>query len=360
MSKILLQFLFAFLVAAPLASLYAQLPPPCPNGVEPAEDCESACIACDFNGYMATTTGFLAGNVPSFCSMIQNDQWIGFIAGANSATFTILPSNCLNGNGVQVALYGGCGESFISCNGGSAGNGNVPTSITASLTPGTNYFLLIDGYSGDQCDLSITVSPPTAVGAQPLGPVGAISGPAVVCPGATVTYTVATVTNAGGYTWTVPAGATVNAQPSGTTFDAPDGHTVDVTFGNTGGQVCVHPANSCFDGTTVCKNVQVVPIPPTNLPKVIVCNEDTPYTLPWGTQVNTSGNYANTYESYQGCDSVVKQLVVIKPPIVTNQAAKVICQGSCVTVCGENFCQPGQVAKHCTTYQGCDSLVTFP
>ncbi len=335
----------------------AQLPPPCGSGTEPGENCEDACITCDFNGYMGSSANWAGGSVPSFCSQIQNDQWIGFIAGAASATFTVTPSNCTGGNGLQVALYGGCGENFISCNGGNQGNGNVPTVISATLVPGTNYYLLIDGYSADQCDFTITVVPANAVQAQPVGPIGAITGPSVVCPGATVTYTVPNVTNAGGYTWTVPPGATVNGEPSGSTFDAPSGRTVEVTFGATGGQVCVSAANSCFQGGQVCKNVAVVPIPPLTLPKVIICNEDAPFTLPWGQSVSVSGTYSNTYQSYQGCDSIVKQQVVIKPPIITNVSPKVVCEGNCYTVCGEQYCETGQISKLCTSYQGCDSLV---
>ena len=359
MLKTVLQTLLICLFIGTSSSLFAQLPPPCGSGTEPAEDCESACISCNFNGYMGSTSGFAAGSVPNFCSQIQNDQWIGFIAGATAATFTVTPSNCTGGNGVQVALYGGCGESFIACNPGGQGNGNVPASISASLIPGTNYYLLIDGYSGDECDFTISISPPSAVQAQPLGPINAIAGPSVVCPGATVTYSVANVTNAGAYTWTVPPGATVNGEPSGTTFDAPGGHTVQVTFGSFGGQVCVEADNSCFQGNSVCKNVQVVPIPVTTLPKVVVCNEDLPYILPWGGMIYASGTYSNTEQSYLGCDSVVRQQIVVKPPVITNLSPKVVCQGECVSVCGQNFCTTAQVSQTCTSYQGCDSLVTF-
>ncbi|MEO6757905.1 MAG: hypothetical protein ABIO24_00520, partial [Saprospiraceae bacterium] len=191
------------------------------------------------------------------------------------------------------------------------------------------------------------------------GPVGSISGPSTVCPGATASYSVPNVSNAGFYTWTVPPGATVDGQPSGTTFDAPGGHLVEVTFGATGGPVCVKVANSCAEGGMVCKNVQVVPLPPTTLPKVTVCNEDLPYVLPWGAAVNVSGTFTNTYTSYLGCDSVVNQQVAVKPPIITDLAPKVICQGTCVQVCGENFCTSGPVAKTCPSFQGCDSLIRF-
>ncbi len=358
MNKTVLQILLPCLLFIHTTSLFAQLPSPCPNGPEPGEDCETACIACEFTGYMGSTANFAPGFVPSFCSQIQNDQWIGFIASTNSATFTVTPSNCTGGNGIQVALYGGCGESFISCNGGNQGNGNVPASITASMVPGTNYYLLIDGYSADECDITITVVPPQTGLGQP-GSIGQISGPTTVCPGATVTYSVANVTNAAAYTWTVPTGSLINGQPSPANFDAPGGRTVEVTFGSTGGQVCVQAANSCFDAGTVCKNVQVVSIPPTTLPKVTICNNDLPYTLPWGDMINVSGTFSTTYASYLGCDSIVKQQVVVKPPIITNLVPKVVCQGDCYTVCGENYCSSGLFQKTCTSFQGCDSVVNF-
>jgi hypothetical protein len=182
------KLLFIFCVM--LVAVYAQAQPPCggpPDQVPPAESCPEACIYCDFNGYMGTTAGYAPNGIPpgGFCSMIQNDQWLGFIAGAASATFTITPSNCVNGNGVQTALYEDCNTAPLACNAGGAGNGNTPTVITVSMVPGTNYFLLIDGLSGDECDITVTVSPPIAVKAPDVGNMLPIQGPATVCPGGT-------------------------------------------------------------------------------------------------------------------------------------------------------------------------------
>ncbi|MBK6930786.1 MAG: hypothetical protein IPH12_07860 [Saprospirales bacterium] len=170
----------------------AQLPPPCPSNTEPAADlCSDICIYCNFNGYMGTTSGYTGQTPPGFCGTIENEQWLGFIAGAPAATFTATPTNCITGNGIQIALYTSCSSSPVACNGGSAGGASAPVSITTSLTPGVNYFLLIDGYAGDQCDFSITVTPPSAVQAPPVAPTGLISGPTTICPGATVTFSFA-------------------------------------------------------------------------------------------------------------------------------------------------------------------------
>ncbi len=297
--------------------------------------------------------------MPIYCSDIQNDQWIGFIANATSAVFTVTPSSCVNGNGVQVALYGGCGEGYLACNSGNTGNGNLPTSLPVSLIPGTNYYLLIDGYGGDQCNIAISVSPANAVSAPQVGPIGPISGPATACPGARGIYSIATVSGAGTYTWTAPPGALIDGQPSPAIYDAPNGRTVEITFGVQDGQVCVQADNTCFEGGMQCKSVNVEPIPTTVLPLSIVCNEDKPYELPWGTDVSVSGTYNHTYMSYQGCDSMVQKEVFIKPAIVDIQVPQTICIGSYITVCGIDYTQTEVIEQICPSYQGCDSVVTF-
>ncbi len=353
--------LFSFLTSFSISTLLAQAPLPCPSNNHPAEDlCQNICIYCNFNGYSGSSSGYTGQTPPGgFCGTIENEQWLGFIAGAAVGTFTVTPSNCQVGNGLQIALYTDCNSAPVACNGGQPGGGNTPVSITANLTPGVNYFLLIDGYAGDQCNFVVTVTPPAAAQQPPIGPTGAIQGPATVCPGGTVTFNIPPVNGAGFYEWTAPGGWLINGQPSPVITNPPNGNVVTVTVGNTSGQICVRPRNSCNDGNQVCRTINVVPIPPTNLAPVIVCNEDVPYTLPWGQQVNTSGTYQTTYQSYQGCDSVVRQQVTVLPPIIRNLGLQSICAGSCITVCGQQYCDAGTYSYICQSYQGCDSLINF-
>ncbi|MCC7503699.1 MAG: gliding motility-associated C-terminal domain-containing protein [Saprospiraceae bacterium] len=355
------RLLLVSMLLAQTGLLLAQLPSPCPsNSTPPADNCINACIYCNFNGISSSTSGYTGAFVPGFCGTIENEQWLGFIAGAGSATFTATPTNCQNGDGVQIALFDACDSDPIECNGGSNGGGGTPVSIFSNLNPGSNYFLLIDGYAGDQCSFTITVDPPEAVSAPPVGPVSPLQGPLQVCPGATVTFSVPEVSGAGGYIWTGPNGTLVNGQPVPETITAVDGgNTVEVTFGANGGQICVQAVNSCFAGATVCRNVTVAPIPPTQLPPAVVCNEDLPYELPWGTQVTSSGNYQNLYESYQGCDSLVRINVTVKPPIIKNLPPMVVCAGECVNICSEQYCDGGNYTHICDSYQGCDSVVLF-
>lgn len=347
--------------------LMAQIPDPCPSNDEPASDfCETTCIYCNFNGYSGTSAGYTGQTPPGgFCGTIENEQWLGFIAGAPGATFTATPSNCTDGNGVQIALYAACSDPYIACNIGGPGNGNNPVSITAQLTPGANYFLLIDGYAGDQCDFSISVTPPSAAQAPSVGPIGAIQAPAKVCPGGTITVSVNPVTGAGIYIWTATGGALINGEPSYNEVLAPGGNSVQITAPSGAPlppniTVCVEAVNSCDqDNQQVCRTIPIVPIPPTTLSPVVICYEDAPYELPWGNLVGVSGLYSHNYQSYQGCDSTVRQQVTVKAPLITQLPQQVICEGECVTICGEDYCDGGQFSHVCQSFQGCDSTLNF-
>ncbi len=170
---------------------------------------------------------------------------MGFIAGAGSATFTVIPSDCADGNGLQIALYEDCMGDPLECEKGELNGGNLPVSITASLAPGHNYFLMIDGFAGDQCDFSVSVSPNNAVYEPPLGPVGQLTGPLKMCPGATMPFSIPPVFGAGAYIWSGPPGAMIDTMPLPATVLGSGGNAVNITLGDVGGQICVRAANSC-------------------------------------------------------------------------------------------------------------------
>lgn len=246
--KSLLILLFASL----LYNAAAQLPPTCAGG-SPATACASACINCNFNGYLGSTAGFPSGIVPDFCGTVENAQWMGFIAGASNATFTVTPSDCAYGDGVQIALYEDCMGAPLACSKGEMGGGNLPVSLDVQVSPGHNYFLMIDGFAGDQCDFSVTVSPDNAVFEPPLGTVGSITGPDKVCPGATMPYTISAVFGAGAYIWSGPPGAMIDTFLLPVTLVGTGANQALITFGDVGGQICVQAANSCSQ-TPFCSN----------------------------------------------------------------------------------------------------------
>lgn len=239
-------------------SVSAQLPPACSGG-SPATTCANACINCDFNGYFGSTAGFPSGIVPNFCGTVENAQWIGFIAGTGSATFTVTPFNCAYGDGVQIALYEDCMGAPLACEQGEMDGGNLPVSITALLAPGHNFFLMIDGFAGDQCDFSVSVSPDDAVFEPVLGQIGQLIGPTQMCPGATMPFTVPPVFGAGAYIWSGPPGAMIDSIPLPLTVVGASGNQVNITLGNVGGPICVQAANSC-NQTAPCNASLVVEI----------------------------------------------------------------------------------------------------
>ena len=242
MNRLIILFVLSGLFK--LDMLQAQLPAAC-NGTASVILCEQACISCNFDGFVGSTQGYPSGPATGFCGTVENAQWMGFIAGAIEATFTVMPNDCNNGNGVQIALYGDCTQPPIACDKGKENGGMTPVSITVSLTPGHNYFLLIDGYAGDQCDFSVSVSPKEAVYEPPLGMVQAINGKTEGCPGATFTYAVPPVFGAGAYIWDGPPGTLVDSMPVPATVLGSVGNSVQVTLGTQSGNLCVQAANSC-------------------------------------------------------------------------------------------------------------------
>ena len=230
--------------AVGLATLSAQLPPAC-TGTSSVIICEEACIACNFDGYVGSTQGYPSGPATDFCGTVENAQWIGFIAGTAEATFTVYPTDCNDGNGVQIALYKDCTQPPLACDKGQENGGLMPVSITVPLTPGHNYFLLIDGYAGDQCDFSVDVTPQDAVYEPPLGMVQDIQGKTEGCPGATFTYAVPPVFGAGAYVWDGPPGTLVDSIPVPAVIVGSGGNQVQVTLGTQSGNLCVQAINSC-------------------------------------------------------------------------------------------------------------------
>jgi hypothetical protein len=282
-----------------------------------ADECGTACIGCVINGFQGTTVGYSGGD--SFCggALIENNSaWIAFIANSINVSFVVTPSNCANNNGIQVAIMPNCFDDAIACNSGFAGGGSSPISITATVAIGQTYYLLVDGYDGDECNFQITSA--QGVSLPPvLGAIGAVSGRGQVCPDAMTAYSVPTVTNALKYMWTAPPGCSINGTGNNQIIvDAPAGNTVMVTFGNVSGQITVKGLKACGIGTaTVSKNVVVAPLPPTSLPPLTIYTDELPYL--WQSEVLISaalgGLFQTTRSSWLGCDSIITQAVNVKP-----------------------------------------------
>ena len=142
--------------------------------------------------------------------------------------------------------------------GATIASGAGTNSITVDFDP----FALsgnITVYGNNLCGNG-SLSPPFPVTVNPLpDPAGTIMGEESVCLGDQgVTYTVPAIANATGYTWTVPAGATIASGANTNTI------TVDFSASATSGMITVLGTNTCGNGEISPDfSVTVNPIPPT-------------------------------------------------------------------------------------------------
>lgn len=175
-------------------------PDPGPNPVA-TDGCAGAPLICNLNGYTGSTYNTYTwtpatepsgtsqptpGPAGTFCGThINNSSWIRFQASATSVNLTIDVVNCtgfvsgLGEFGIQLGLYNACGapwtyspstlppnnsagpapndENIPSCYGdGIHGVGN--TLSFNNLVIGNIYYIMFDGWAGNQCDYTINVT----------------------------------------------------------------------------------------------------------------------------------------------------------------------------------------------------------
>ena len=193
-------------------------------------------ITVDLNNVCAgTTVTFTAastnGGSPSY-------QWYqnGYPVGGDQPTYTCVPSN---NDQVYVVM-----TSSLAC-------------VTNNPATSNSIIMLINSFPGDA---------------------GNISGPQDVCDGASgINYSVAAISDAVSYVWSLPAGATIvagNGTPS---------ITVDFSPGASSGTITVYGTNACGNGTPSPDfNVTVNPVPPT--PLVTANGQDLQSSAPAGNQ----------------------------------------------------------------------------
>jgi gliding motility-associated-like protein len=365
MNKFTFTFFAAFLLMANFAM--AQCPTSdCTNGPMPGNAPGDGCIICDLselNGYSGTSAGFNGTTAPDiFCGSIENSQFFPFIAPQANVSFVIDAFNCSNfpaDGGLQAEVYENtnCGTtwtSFSNCN-----LGGTPGSFTINatgMTPGGIYYLMIDGFAGDDCDFTIDVTNPMGGGAAPPLPApDPITPDDKVCfpenGSNTVTYTVPEVDGALSYEWTI-IGSAFGTQD----FDNPN--MFDVTFDTNGSvEICVEATNACSNSPQTCVTIQVEGVVNPPIDEIEICpGED----VVCGGQLISSpppGFQEVVLQSYLGCDSVIGcnvNFIFINPTDLPNTTA---CAPFSIDVCGQEFTETDFITVTCTSYQGCDSII---
>lgn len=88
-----------------------------------------------------------------------------------------------------------------------------------------------------------------------------------------------------------------------------------------------------------------------------VC-QGTNYTLPNGTVVSTSGTYTSNLQTINGCDSIITTTLLVTPTFNINESAS-ICQGTNYTLPnGTVVNTTGTYTSNLQTLNGCDSIIT--
>ncbi|HRI61943.1 MAG TPA: hypothetical protein PK228_19525, partial [Saprospiraceae bacterium] len=376
MKQVLIAFFLLIVTGAKLAAQIGggTCPPGNPIG-SPA--CVGACTACDMDsgfegatpvpnpppplGDPVTIPNCFFGAPPI---TLENPQWYGFIAGSDIIQFNIKTLQCQGGDGLEAAIVTGCNQPYIAVNCGPI-TPALPFIVGIGLTIGTQYYLVIDGASGDQCKFTVTVGSGTTKSPE-LGTLANITGPTAICPKGTGTYSIPAVPYAISYTWTAPTGSKING--GGNTVTLPAGNfnstNVDIQFGNVGGFVCVTATNPCDTPKTTCLQVVNTAIPITQLPDQVICYEQLPFV--WEEAPNNAivapGTYTLTstpYQSYLGCDSTVRQKIRVLPFKYKVLPTIYLCEPNCYNINGVDYCQSGNFLETLTTPDGCDSTINF-
>ncbi len=265
------------------------------------ESCDTAApLPTDVDLFVGNTAGFGPSMDNFFCGSIENDQWFTFVTNCTLLGFSITPGYCINGAGLQLALYDDCNASIpVACGGGCQTCGWQTQSITAQVVPGHQYYLLIDGWAGDQCDFTLDLTHSCIGGLGNPDPAPNLNG----CQGSTQTVALTKIPfGAAGYIWKANNGALVNGQTQ-VTVPGPENLSVELTFGNGNGNVCVAAYNFTDTSDFVCfgSTADTTLLLAEN---AIICYKDYPYFSQYEPNgvppLYAPGTYNFTLQDYQG------------------------------------------------------------
>lgn len=135
--------------------------PTCVPSVSPSDDCASAPLINSFENFCGSTSGFTvaspAGHSPGCGISLNNDSWMRFIPSATTVEIDwYIPYGTDCDDGVQFQIYSGtCGSLSTvpgTCVNPTGGAGSGGTWTINGLTIGNTYYIMIDGYAGDDCN----------------------------------------------------------------------------------------------------------------------------------------------------------------------------------------------------------------
>jgi gliding motility-associated-like protein len=330
------------------ASISCTTPPAC-LGNPPASDIfGQATPICNLNNYCGSTATYYGEDTPFnligggtcpvpddgiFGGTIENNSWLSFQAVNTTASFNFTVSNC-GGGGIQVGIFGFNGTNFnlvspCALTDGSQG-GSFTVNATA-LTPGSTYYIMIDGNSGSNCNYVIQANTGVAV-------VNAGSDQ-IICSNTTTLSANAPAVGVG--TWSVVSGsgtfANVNSPtttvsglslgsnvfewtlPSGLCANVSDNVTINVTAG--GPTITVNSATICSGSNTL-----------------LTATGATTYSWNTGSNTSTLNVSPTTTTVYtvtgttSGCTSTKTTTVTVSSTPTISSTSSTICAGGTATL----------------------------
>jgi hypothetical protein len=280
--------------------------------------------------------------------MIDNAHYLKFIAGSDFVELNITRSNCSGGSfglsGIQAGIYSDCNSNTplaIKCN-----SFTETLSLTAVVTPGETYLLIIDGQFASVCDYSIAVIDGSTVAPDFSDIQLSINGPEFIQQNGTYTFSTQEIGGAD-YTWTIYGGDIVEGAGSN---EVQVNITSDFYFA-----VCVDAGSVCSSPTTqICRDYIVDPVVLNEI-EVDICEGEC-YDFN-GDSFCQEGTYDRTVNE-NGTLVDYRIFVSVIPTTQTN-LSQTACFGECVTYNGVDYCASGQYVIALESTLGCDSLINL-
>ncbi|MCB0518741.1 MAG: gliding motility-associated C-terminal domain-containing protein [Saprospiraceae bacterium] len=313
---------------------------PCPGPPMATNDATQACVLSSpsaLDCYFGSTNNLpVIQQPPTWCTTVENNQWFAFIADAPTASFEVACGPCTSGSSLQAAVLAttDCSNfSFVSPCVGSINPGTSEIVTATGLTPGTVYYLMIDGSAGATCDYSIN------------GSSGVSNGPTSACIPSQAS---------GFYTSTTNSSWEIVPPSAGTILGSPIGTQVNVNWTQAGQAEICATSLVCPNAPTECITVEIG-LEAMSSQHVNLCEGKSVSCA--GVVFTAPGVYPVPFTTSQGCDSVVTCFVDLIPTIQMPVFNVELCGPTQYLVCNSLYDETTLISETCTNWQGCDSIV---
>ncbi len=340
MSFFIILFSGIRLIAQPLLCTTAEMTP----------ICETACVICDIDGFSGVNNNTQTGVAPpDFCTTEwHNINWIAFVAGTENITLRVAVGSCQINWGLEIGIYESINcenPSQVSfCNTDIQPNSAAVFSNTIPLTVGQYYYFVMDGSNGDICNYTIEVTEGSTVVGE-LEPINEIQGPETACLGETQTFEVPELLGANFMEWSI----------DGNSFFQGD-NIFEHTWTNPGTfEICYDAFNVCDAIPTICKTVQVEPLPDIIYMEEI-CSDGCFYLPEKDTFLCSSGSYSFLEMNELGCPYNINVELSLSPPVFTPLELE-FCFGDSIIIAGQAFTSTGNYDISVPGSLACDSIV---